>query len=67
MSDAPKALAEAKPSDIDFHLRIWCTNRRGGGKVPADLEWTANPKQWQEENGANLPQGAVAQALRAKR
>jgi len=25
---------------------------RGGGKVPQDLEWTTNPKQYQEENGS---------------
>lgn len=22
---------------------------QGGGKVPADFQWTTNPKQWQEE------------------
>jgi hypothetical protein len=25
---------------------------RGGGQVPQDLEWTTNPKQWQEESGS---------------
>lgn len=24
---------------------------RGGGRLPADLRWTTNPKQYQEENG----------------
>lgn len=24
---------------------------RGGGKVPDDVTWTTNPKQYQEENG----------------
>jgi hypothetical protein len=25
---------------------------RGGGKVPRDLDWPTNPKQYQEENGS---------------
>jgi hypothetical protein len=25
---------------------------RGGGKVPADLNWASSPKQWQEERGS---------------
>lgn len=67
MPDALKASAEPKPSALDYQLRIWSTDRRGGGSVPNDLEWTANPKQWQEEYGSNQPEGAVAKALRAKR
>ena len=30
---------------------------RGGGKLPADLNWTTNPKQYQEENGAGEVSG----------
>ncbi|MBX5481271.1 MAG: hypothetical protein IRZ16_05390 [Myxococcaceae bacterium] len=28
---------------------------RGGGKVPAELAWTTNPKQYQEEIGTGDP------------
>ena len=46
-------------SDADHHLKEWSSGKRGGGKVPADFGWGTNPKQWQEENGANLPVGEV--------
>ena len=39
--------------DIDHHTREWTSGTRGGGKVPADYEWTTNPKVEQEETGAN--------------
>ena len=29
---------------------------RGGGKVPADLFWPTNPKQYQEEFGIGTPE-----------
>ncbi len=38
--------------DIEHHTREWSSGSRGGGSVPADLEWRTNPKQEQEENGA---------------
>lgn len=30
---------------------------RGGGMTPADLQWTTNPKQYQEENGGGEVSG----------
>lgn len=51
---------------IDYHLKQWTSGRRGGGKVPADFTWATNPKQWQEENGANLAVGPVKEALQGK-
>lgn len=27
---------------------------RGGGSVPPRIEWTTNPKQYQEENGGGM-------------
>lgn len=43
--------ADADP-DLEHHRREWWSGERGGGKVPADLDWRTNPKQYQEENGA---------------
>ena len=40
-------------SDIDHHLKEWTSGKQGGGKVPKDLEWRTNPKQYQEEDGSN--------------
>jgi hypothetical protein len=40
--------------DVDHHLKEWTSGKRGGGKVPADFGWRTNPKQQQEENGANV-------------
>ena len=43
-----------KRPDIDHHTREWSSGSRGGGKVPEDLEWRTNPKQYQEESGTSL-------------
>jgi hypothetical protein len=57
-SDPKKLPVPYKPiqggADIDHHTREWTSGSRGGGKVPADFEWTSNPKQTQEEAGANV-------------
>jgi len=39
-------------TDLEHHAKEWWSGERGGGKVPADLDWKTNPKQYQEENGA---------------
>ncbi|MBK7861619.1 MAG: hypothetical protein IPJ65_23985 [Archangiaceae bacterium] len=39
--------------DAFHHTNEWTSGKRGGGKVPADLEWRSNPKQRQEELGTN--------------
>jgi hypothetical protein len=44
-----------KQGDISYHNAEWTSGKRGGGKVPADFEWHSNPKQYQEELGANVP------------
>ena len=46
-------------SDIEHHTREWTSGAMGGGKVPADYEWTSNPKVYAEEFGANVPALAV--------
>lgn len=38
--------------DIEHHTHEWSSGTRGGGKVPDDLGWHSNPKQYQEERGA---------------
>jgi hypothetical protein len=40
--------------DLIHHEAEWGTGgeKRGGGKVPADLSWRSNPKQHQEERGS---------------
>src|SRR5262245_48222720 len=45
---------EKRRPDIDHHLSEWTSGKRGGGKVPADFGWRTNPKQNQEERGANV-------------
>ena len=40
-------------ADIDHHLKEWSSGEQGGGTVPKDFEWRSNPKQNQEEDGAN--------------
>ena len=42
-------------SDIEHHSREWTSGSMGGGKVPADFEWTSNPRAYAEEFGANVP------------
>ena len=42
-------------ADIEHHTREWTSGSMGGGKVPADFEWTSNPRAYAEEFGANLP------------
>ena len=55
-SDATKLPVPYKPTpghtDIVHHQQEWTSGTMGGGKVPDDLEWTTNPKQYQEEFGA---------------
>ncbi|MBS1150533.1 MAG: hypothetical protein H6Q89_2231 [Myxococcaceae bacterium] len=49
-------------ADIEHHTREWTSGTAGGGKVPADYEWTSNPKTYAEEYGANVsPQDVAAQ------
>jgi hypothetical protein len=48
----------ARSADILHHQREWTSGQRGGGKVPADYEWSTNPKQWQEERGTNQSEEA---------
>lgn len=48
-------------SDIEHHTQEWTSGSMGGGKVPADFEWTSNPRAYAEEFGANLPPGVVPQ------
>ncbi len=62
---APPPAPPRRP-DIEHHLKEWTSGTRGGGKLPADFGWSTNPKQWQEENGANLPKGAVREAVEPK-
>jgi hypothetical protein len=45
----------SKQEDIGYHSQEWSSGKQGGGKVPADYEWGTNPKQYQEELGANVP------------
>lgn len=47
-----EALQTRNQNPIDYHLKEWSSGKRGGGKVPADLSWPSNPKQYQEENGS---------------
>lgn len=47
-----EALQTRNSDPIDYHLKEWSSGKRGGGKVPADLTWGSNPKQYQEENGS---------------
>jgi hypothetical protein len=59
-SDSSKLPVPYKPdptkqADIAYHDSEWTSGGRGGGKVPADFEWGTNPKQYQEELGANVP------------
>ncbi len=39
--------------DIEHHKQEWTSGTRGGGKLREDFEWATNPKQTQEETGAN--------------
>lgn len=55
----PQPPAKSKP-DIEHHLKEWSSGKRGGGKVPPDFGWRTNPKQNQEENGANAPRHRLA-------
>ena len=52
MSDKLVRQDSPKVSD-QHHTREWPSGTQGGGKVPADFGWHSNPKQSQEENGAN--------------
>lgn len=55
MSHDPHALAQlsdAQSPDMEYHLKEWTSGTRGGGKIPADLRWKTNTKQYQEENGS---------------
>ncbi len=59
-SDARKLPVPYKPdtsqqNDAFHQEHEWTSGGRGGGSVPADFEWGTNPKQWQEEHGANPP------------
>jgi hypothetical protein len=47
----------SRTADIAHHEYEWSSGKRGGGKVPADFEWESNPKQYQEELGANVLPG----------
>lgn len=47
-----KELQKRNANDIDYHQKEWGSGSRGGGSVPADLTWSSNPKQFQEENGS---------------
>jgi hypothetical protein len=47
--------------DIDHQSREWTSGSMGGGKVPADYEWTSNPKTYAEDLGVNIPPHAVPQ------
>jgi hypothetical protein len=38
--------------DIEHQASEWASGSRGGGSVPADVNWHTNPKQHQEERGA---------------
>ena len=49
-------------ADIEHHTREWTSGSMGGGKVPADFEWTSNPRAYAEEFGANLPPQVIPQA-----
>jgi hypothetical protein len=40
--------------DLEYFTRQWWSGARGDGSVPADLSWTSNPKQHQEEEGAGV-------------
>jgi hypothetical protein len=54
---SPKKPDGSAPDKVrDHHVLEWSSGERGGGKVPADLEWGTNPKQWQEEHGAAVPE-----------
>ena len=50
----------SRQPDSTYHTREWTSGTQGGGKVPDDFEWGTNPKQWQEEHGANVPEQAPA-------
>ena len=52
----PWKLELRKKVDSTYHSREWTSGQQGGGRVPDDFEWGTNPKQWQEERGANLPE-----------
>lgn len=39
-------------NELEYQEREWTSGTRGGGTLPADLEWRSNPKQRQEERGA---------------
>lgn len=52
MSAKPPARPEQRPA-IDYHVKVWTSGARGGGRVPPDFSWNTNPKQTQEEHGAN--------------
>ncbi|MDQ3262811.1 MAG: hypothetical protein M3Y59_04000 [Myxococcota bacterium] len=61
MSDKSSALAQQQAQQhpqgerrvSDYHTQEWSSGTRGGGKVPADLGWHTNPKQYQEEYGSS--------------
>ncbi|GEM_PF-3204221 len=41
-------------ADIQHHQHEWTSGTQGGGKVPADFEWTSNPRVYAEDLGANV-------------
>jgi hypothetical protein len=49
-------------TDIVHHHQEWSTGQsgRGGGKVPSDLGWPTNPKQYQEERGAGEAEAPIS-------
>ncbi|MBL8917884.1 MAG: hypothetical protein JNJ54_03415 [Myxococcaceae bacterium] len=49
-------------NDLAHHENEWSTGReqRGGGKVPADLTWPTNPKQYQEERGSGEAEAPIS-------
>ncbi len=52
-------------SDIQYHQHEWTSGTQGGGKVPADFEWTSNPRVYAEDFGANVHPFQVSEPIPA--
>lgn len=48
----PKPFKPDANRDIEHQSQEWASGTRGGGSMPADVNWVTNPKQHQEERGA---------------
>ncbi|MGQ0508345.1 MAG: hypothetical protein ACT4TC_23855 [Myxococcaceae bacterium] len=48
--------------DQRHQTKEWSSGTRGGGKLPPDFGWKTNPKQWQEEHGAAIPEKSAPPA-----